>query len=999
MSTNRSRRQPDPPLVGREREQAVLRAALESALAGERRVVLLSGEPGIGKTRLAEELAAGAPARGVRAFWGHCFEWAGTPAYWPWIEVLRELAETTEADESRAQLGQGAPLIARIVPEIAARLPGLPPVPEMNPEQARFRLFDAVTRYLTQAAADRPLLIILEDLHWADPASLLLLEFVAREVSDAPLLVVGTYRDVEVRRDHPLASTLAALARVRGVERLALSGLERDHVAEITRQVMGVEPAERVVGAVYERTEGNPFFVTEVVRLLAEQGALADPSSSSWHVALPESVREVIGRSLDRLSQECNEALHIAAVIGREFSLSVLRRVSDLSIDSLLDALDEAMTARVIEEWRGVGTFRFSHALIQETLYAELSASRRYRLHGEVGAALEREHADNLSPHYGDLARHFGLSPFGDGLEKAVDYALQAGEQAMGQAAWESAAGHYQRAVELLEASGAAEAVMLCETLLRLGEAQGRAGISRGQAGGAGNDPRARETYLRAARIAREAGLPEQLARASLGSTGLNPHHTHDQVSFRLMHEALKLLPPDDHVIRARLLSRLGREAFTWSLPGFRSIDDVSLVEHALCWGDEAIAMARRLGDAATLGFALLMRPLYYADPVGDWLDDQLALSEEMVAAAEASGDQVLVAWTLSDHYDLQVQRGAVSHARQLLRRMEPIVDLLKMPVLEWNVLMLHAGDALRSGRYHDANALFDRYDAIWPNSLAATLQRLALSRELGSLARDGIALIESLDPIQKHEFLPFFLCYLFETGQREEARAELEQRFERLLDVPRTRTWLRVLTIIAEVVVGLRDVDRAAVLYDSLSPFAGWNHCGGYHDHSGGCVSYYLGLLATTLERWDEAEQHFALSLERNTEWGYRPYVAYTRYGWADMLLRRGEAGDRERATSMLSEAKATARELGMERLRRLIPDLERQSGQRASDHRPGGLTKREREVLRLLVEGKSDREIAEELYISRHTAMRHVSHILAKLGVESRTAAAAHAVRHDLV
>jgi DNA-binding CsgD family transcriptional regulator len=245
---------------------------------------------------------------------------------------------------------------------------------------------------------------------------------------------------------------------------------------------------------------------------------------------------------------------------------------------------------------------------------------------------------------------------------------------------------------------------------------------------------------------------------------------------------------------------------------------------------------------------------------------------------------------------------------------------------------------------------------------------------------------------------LPFLVAYQFDTGQADDGRAEMERYLEIVDTVPRTRTWLRGMTLTAESCAGLGDGERAALIYDALEPFAGWNHCGGYHDHAGGCVSYYLGLLATTLGHWDEAEQHFALSLERNEQWGYRPYVAYTRYGWADMLLRRDADGDRERAVHMLAEAKAIAREFGMERLRRLIADLERQSGQRASA-RPGGLTKRELEVLRLLVEGKSDREIAEDLYISRHTAMRHVSHILAKLGVESRTAAAAHAVRHDLV
>jgi DNA-binding CsgD family transcriptional regulator len=1001
MAVTRSQRQPDPPLVGRERERAVLRDALASALAGEPRVVLLAGEPGIGKTRLAEDLAGEAAARGARVYWGHCFEWAGTPAYWPWIEVLRELAETTDPEHLSKHLGQGAPFIARIVPEIAARLPDLPTVPEMNPEQARFRLFDAVRRYLVEAADEHPLVIILEDLHWADPATLLLLEFVAREVSEARLLIVGTYRDVEVRRDHPLASTLAALARVRGVERLALSGLDHEHVADIARQLTGIVPPERVVGAVYERTEGNPFFVTEVVRLLAQQNLFVSPAQQAnwnWHVTMPESVREVIGRGLDRLSKKCNDLLLVASVIGREFSLPVLRRVSDLSIDALLEVLDEAVAARVIEEWRGVGTFRFSHALIQETLYEELSASRRYRLHGRVGEALEREHASNRAPHFGDLARHFGLSPFHANLGKAIEYATRAGDQAMAQVAWESAAGHYQRAVELLEAYGDSDARQVCEMLLKLGEAQGRAGVSRGRSLGAGIDPVSRDTFMRAMRIAHAANLPEHQAKAALGAIGGNPWASQGTEDFRLLNEALRHLPEEDSDIRARLLARLSRVAFIHVIfYGLDEIDGISLVQSSTRWGDEAVGIARRLGGPATIAYALVMRPMTFSGAVEEF-DDHLKSIQEALDAATRANDHLVMLWGLAVKYNLLLQRGDLESARQVSEILPSIGEPFKSPLVDWLMTLLPIGTAMCAGRYNEADYLIERADRIWPNSFVTSFQRLVVQRERGQPFGAVGEFVESGNIPRMIKF-PFALVSVLETGNLDEVRSRLQgAELRTFLTLPRTPTWLRGMTLIAEVCAELRG-GPASLIYEALTPFGYHNISSeGYDDKSGGCVSYYLGLLAMTLERWDEAEQHFTVSLDLNRQWGYRPYVAYTRYAWADMLLRRGEPSDRERAREALTDAKATAEEIGTVRLLRLIGELEHRTGLHAGP-RSSGLSPRELDVLRLLVEGKSDREIAQDLYISHHTVMRHVSSILRKLDVDSRAAAAVYAVRHDLV
>ena len=346
--------------VGREREMDELRAALESALSGRGQLVLLVGEPGIGKTRTAEELATYASLRKAQVLWGRCYEGDGAPAYWPWVQAIRAYAHEHEPGALRAELGSGAVHVAQIVSEVRERLPGLPEPPALGPDAARFQLFDGVSTFLRNASRTQPLVLVLDDLHWADKPSLMLLQFVARELRGARLLVIGTYRDVDIRRQHPLSQALGELAREQLAERIVLRGLGKRDVARFVEITTGLRPPTALVEAVYRETEGNPFFVNEVVSLLVSDGRLQRPERvTSWSVEIPQSVREVIGRRLDRLSPECNRVLTTAAVVGREFGLALLERVADLSEDRLLDVLEEALGARVVME-RTVGKPRRS---------------------------------------------------------------------------------------------------------------------------------------------------------------------------------------------------------------------------------------------------------------------------------------------------------------------------------------------------------------------------------------------------------------------------------------------------------------------------------------------------------------------------------------------------------------------------------------------------------------------------------------------------------------
>ena len=401
--------QPDRIFVGRQVEMAELKAALDSSMSGHGRMVMLAGEPGIGKTRTARDLAAHAETLGAQVHWGWCYEGEGAPPYWPWVQAIRSYAAKRDAEQMRLEMGPGAADIAEMVPELRVMLPDLEAPPTLDPEQARFRLFDSTTTFLMNAAGNQPMVLVLDDLHWADQPSLLLMEFLARQMSGHRLLVLGCYRDLELSRQHPLSETLAQLSREPIFQRRLLRGLSQDDTDRFLQVATGARLGERTVEAVYTQTEGNPFFMSEIIRLWLEQGDLTqDGITSDGTIRIPEGVREVIGRRLNRLSAGCNEMLTTASVVGREFRFKLLVTLSEtLGENELLGALEEALAARVLEEIPdSVDRYQFTHALIQETLANELSAARRVRLHARIGEALEESYGADAANHAAELAHH-----------------------------------------------------------------------------------------------------------------------------------------------------------------------------------------------------------------------------------------------------------------------------------------------------------------------------------------------------------------------------------------------------------------------------------------------------------------------------------------------------------------------------------------------------------------------------------------------------------------
>ena len=423
--------------------------ALEQAGAGRGQLALLTGEPGIGKTRLLEELAARAAAQGTVVAWGRGYEGEGVPAFWPWVQVIDALIAQLEPQHAAEALGEGAAVLAQIAPQLKTVARQAAPLPPCDPAAARFRLCREMTGFLSRVAADQPVLVVLDDLHWADAASLELARFAATRLAGTPIMVAVAYRPADVTTDDALALTLAELARVPGFIRLPLQGLNPSEVDRLAAQTTGVSPSPAVSAAIYDQTEGNPFFVVELARLLAAEGALSQEKAEPPGV--PPGVRHVIRRLLARLPRVTNDLLSAAAVMGRHFELAVVARAAQIDEESALEAVDAAAAAGIVsEEPRSLDGYRFSHALVQQAIYTEQPRRSRAQLHARVGEALAGRSGDGDSRAV-ELAHHWFQAAPAVGPERGVAAALRAAETAQARLAFEQAEEQLRRALELLE--------------------------------------------------------------------------------------------------------------------------------------------------------------------------------------------------------------------------------------------------------------------------------------------------------------------------------------------------------------------------------------------------------------------------------------------------------------------------------------------------------------------------------------------------------------------
>ena len=899
------------PFVGREEAMAELETALEQAMNGHGRLVLLVGEPGIGKTRTAEELARRA-AGAAAVHTGRCYEGEGAPAFWPWVQVLRSCLDDADPARILADLGETARAALQLVPELADQLPGATSTANDSPEQTRFRLFEGVTTFLKASARIQPLVLVLDDLHWADKSSLLLLRFLAREMRDAAILIVGTYRDVGLTRHHPLAEMLGDLARERLQQRILLRGLAETDVARFVETAGGRSPARSVVAAIYEMTEGNPFFIGEIVQLLladAGRDRLADDAPLA--VPLPQGVREAIGRRLSALTAECNSALTIASVIGREFGVTVLERVSGTPGDRLLEILEDAVAARIVNPIAGTpGRYGFVHTLVRETLYEELSTVQRVRLHRQVGAVLEEIHRANPGPHLAEMAHHFFQGAPGGDVEKAIGYAVQAGEHALRLLAYDDAADQYARALQAVELAAPVDDQRLCDVLLRLGDARSRAG----------ERDKARATFMQAAEAARRTGRADQLAQAALGFGGrAELGMPKDPALIVLLEEAIAALGDRDDNLRSRLLSRL-----TGTAPYSESL------ERRDAFSREAVELARRAGDPETLVLAVGARCWALLGP--DHVPERFALGSELVALAERTQSKTAAYVGHEYRASAMLALGDIAGVDREIEILDRIARDLRQPIELWFVTWFRAGRALGDGRFDDARRLIDE---------ARALGRRA--QHPGTLLiENGLELFLAHEHGRSEEFAVRFELFtehypwaerllrlssalsLTELGREEDARVDFEvlaaQDFQ---DIQRDEHWMMIMAQLAAVCSDLADTRRAAMLYDLLTPFRDRVAVHDLLRVYSGAVVHYLGLLAATLGRFDLALEHFEEASAIHVRIGARPFLVRSQYEHARTLLARGRRQDVAKVQRLLHEAIESARAMGMDRARDLAVSL----------------------------------------------------------------------------
>jgi tetratricopeptide (TPR) repeat protein len=895
---------PEPAFVGRERELTALESGLIDALAGRGSIFLVSGEPGIGKSALAAEVAIRADIHGTRVLWGRCWEAGGAPAYWPWVQSIRSYLRDEDPTTVASQLGNGAAEIAQLIPAVREILPALEPVTPADTDGARFRLFDSVASFLREAADARPIVLVLDDLHAADVPSLLLLRFLADEIADSRIVILGAYREEDVEADHTRASVLNEIGRQPGIHRLRLTGLDADEATALIGSTAGIVPPHDLAHEIVRETEGNPLFVREVVRLIAAGGGFG--GHGSIRISIPAQVREVIDDRLRRLPDGSREILLLASVIGRTFGLDVLSATSGRSPDELLADLDEAIAAHVVADVPGSLEMTFSHALVRDVLYEGLPLRRRIQLHGAVGHALEAVYAPDLDPHLAELAHHFTLAATVHGDVNAVRYPTRAADRAARLLAHEEAVRLYGSALESL---GSTDEPTRLGLLLALGDAQMRAGD--------GAD--ARETFLEAAEIARRRGLPEELAHAALGYGGrfVWARSFDDPHLVPLLQEALRELPDVDGPARVRLMARLAGGP----------LRDTEPVEHRRRMGQEAVDMARRLGDSDTLAYALDGQ--HCADMGPGSVERRTAIAEELLEISRATGDKerAFVGHDYSHHSLLE--SGDIVGAKEAYAALVREAERLRQPAQRWFAAVNGIKLALFEGRFAGLNELIREATALGRSTrsrnvgMAADLQTYALRREQGRLAEVADVVERGVAEYPAYPVWRYVrMDLLTQLDRHHEAQVAFDDLASRGFPLYLEMQWLFSMSLAAETCGRLRDTERSADLYRLLLPFASHNSTLP-PELCRGSVSRELGILAATRGDWDVAVGHLEDALEMNERMGTRPWVAHTQYDFARMLLDRDLPGDRLRAGELLAAASALCRELDMVALEGRIAEL----------------------------------------------------------------------------
>ncbi|HEU4977871.1 MAG TPA: AAA family ATPase [Solirubrobacteraceae bacterium] len=971
------------PFVGRAAELEALRSLLPTAAGEGLRMALLGGEAGSGKSRLVREVARASAADGALVLYGACDAVVRTP-YGPFVEALDQLARATDPEVLLAAAGPAAGELTRLLPDLSLRLGSLPPPLEADPDTERHRLHTAVVDLLTAITRERPALLVLEDGHWADGPTLLLLRHLARAATGARMLLIATFRDADADVPAALAETLAELRRADQAIRLRLEGLSDGAVADFVHAAAGGEPGPQLRAlavSIHELTGGNPFLVCELWRALVETGAVERVEGqvrlrrTPAELGSPESVREVVSQRLARLGPRTRELLELAATAGSELDLGLLRRAAGLDEAELLAALDDAMRNGMLEELGARRlACRFTHELVRRALYDRLSGARRAELHLRVGEALE-----GVEPRSGrvlaDLAHHFAAATPLGGPRRAVEYNLAAARAAASTLAFAEAADRLRVALEL----GIDAPEERGEALLALGDASHR--------GGKALD--ALEAFSAAAAVAREIGAPELLARAAIGYEDAcwRPGIV-GEGSIELLQEAAAALAGGASSLRVRLLGGLAR---AFDEEGHQSGGESARTA--------AIAMARELDDRAALA-TVLMRS-YWSRGTSSLTEILAMLTEAFELARELGDTEILaeaMAWRVPTLVALCDLDGARAEIRELLATAEQTGQPFMTHVADHygSAIALCDGDLVEAERLALRSYERGRFLTGRDASAVHGVQMFSIRREQGRLAELApVVRVLAAGREREGPWRPGLAALLAELGMQAEARRELARLAADGLDVFRSSLWLGSLVYVAEASAAVGDEEVAALVYPELEQFAGANVMIGHLVTCYGAADRYRGMLAATLGDAALAEEHFERALELNRRMGAHTWAAHTAYQYARLLRRRGP-GARRSADALAREAAALAERLALPGLLAKVRAL---GSPAAAAVAPDGLSPREVQILALVAEGRSNREIGEALSISEHTAANHVRSILRKTGSSNRTEAASYAHRRRLV
>ena len=959
---------------------------LAEAEEGRGALLLIGGEAGIGKSRLVEEVAALARARSFLCLTGHCYEGDGSAPYIAFVEALDAATRLAPEATLRGAVARAGPEVTRLVPALV-RLTGGKRVRGLPTDDERPYLFDAVREFLWSLAEETPVLLALEDLHWAGTPTVALLRHLAQSQDGARLLIVATFREGDAEDDaKPLTSFLENARRLRLGHTLRLHPLEHESVSTMLRGITGAEPPEPVSRAIYEHTEGNPLFVEEVVSNLLEEGRLIGPdgawlADADTDLGVPEGVRRPIGRRLLRTGEETRQILTTAAVIGRTFRYDLLAAVAGRSVDALLDSLDEAQRARLITSGRPgqVSQLSFTHELIRQTLLTHVSAPRRQQLHLAIVKAIES--GPDPEARASELAGHSVLAGDAADAEATARYLVLAAERASATTAYEEAARLYRQSLSYAANWGDTRR---CDLLLSLGQAEKRLSDS---------EP-ARDAFREAAALARKLGDAEKLARAALGSARTWP--TVGLVATEevdLLREALEALPAAPTPLRSDVMTRL-------SLSQYYAPER----EAVLALSADAVEAARECGSPVALARALQTRHVMLWE--ARYLEERLAISAEIVAVAEGSGMPWLAVWGHRPRIADLMEAGETAAAEAEFAAYSRLAEEVRQPIYTWQAAVRRPMLAIFHGRLIEGERLAGEQLEIGRRAGGQNLltaygeQMLAVRWLQGRLGEmEGLARASQAQQPELGLWRAVLAFVCAETGNLDEARelvVSLATDGYAALPHDDTRIIAVVLAAVAAAAAGCEAESRA--LYEELLPTCGHNIVLSEGVVCAGAADYYLALLAETMGDRAAAERHYRDAIEMNARTGARPWLALAQHAFGRMLLSRRAPGDRKLAMTHLEESLAGARQLGMGGLEGLVERLLKSHAGSVPKF-PDGLTRREAEVLRLVASGLSNREISARLVLSLRTTARHVTNVYGKIGARNRADATAYAIRKGLV